>query len=348
MPIHAANAAVLRSRSSCRVEPANQSFPTGYGGGGRRYSCGVLGDRREPRWQRVSSPRKQMKTLLCRVSAVLPPALARASLRGFSCALRLVRKLRRKDFSGPAVNAERRRLGSMARSLNGAPLHDGANSKHGDTVMYKNKVTLIGFLGNDAEVRTSQSRSFTTLSMATKSSYKKDQGYVSHTECHRCVVFGALAKFVAQERCTYPAGRRTAQPGVCQQKDRLQAAHLGNSSRFDPEARPGGESRLGGSGARASAPRGSGRIGPSSYRRKLSYRLGFHRCEVPAMSFESDVSCAYEREQTIRFDPDKLRTSLEVIANQLDKRLGERRPCRRVRSICWRFIDTTASRNASR
>ena len=40
--------------------------------------------------------------------------------------------------------------------------------------MYQNKVTLIGFLGNDAEVRTNNDRSLTTLSLATKSSYKKD------------------------------------------------------------------------------------------------------------------------------------------------------------------------------
>jgi single-strand DNA-binding protein len=52
--------------------------------------------------------------------------------------------------------------------------------------MYSNKVTLIGFLGNDAEVRTNDNRSFTTLSLATKSSYKKDG---------RCVIFGKLAEF---------------------------------------------------------------------------------------------------------------------------------------------------------
>jgi single-strand DNA-binding protein len=40
--------------------------------------------------------------------------------------------------------------------------------------MYQNKVTLIGFLGNNPEVRTNDNRSFTTLSLATKSSYKKD------------------------------------------------------------------------------------------------------------------------------------------------------------------------------
>jgi single-strand DNA-binding protein len=61
--------------------------------------------------------------------------------------------------------------------------------------MYQNKVTLIGFLGGDAEVRTNDNRSFTTLSLATKSSYKKDGKYISHTEWHRCVVFGKLSEF---------------------------------------------------------------------------------------------------------------------------------------------------------
>jgi single-strand DNA-binding protein len=61
--------------------------------------------------------------------------------------------------------------------------------------MYQNKVTLIGFLGSDAEVRSNDNRSFTTLSLATKSSYKKDGKYISHTEWHRCIVFGKLSDF---------------------------------------------------------------------------------------------------------------------------------------------------------
>ena len=63
--------------------------------------------------------------------------------------------------------------------------------------MYQNKVTLIGFLGNDAEVRTNDNRSLTTLSLATKSSYKKDGKYIEHTEWHRCVAFGKLGEFAA-------------------------------------------------------------------------------------------------------------------------------------------------------
>ena len=63
--------------------------------------------------------------------------------------------------------------------------------------MYKNSVNLIGFLGNDATIHTGNNRSFTTLSLATKSSYKdkKSGEYVSHPEWHNCVVFGKLATF---------------------------------------------------------------------------------------------------------------------------------------------------------
>jgi single-strand DNA-binding protein len=63
--------------------------------------------------------------------------------------------------------------------------------------MYKNTVNLIGFLGNDATIHTGNNRSFTTLSLATKSSYKdkKSGEYVSHTEWHNCIVFGKLATF---------------------------------------------------------------------------------------------------------------------------------------------------------
>ena len=64
--------------------------------------------------------------------------------------------------------------------------------------MYQNKVTLIGFLGSDAEVRTNGDRSLTTLSLATKSSYKKDGKYVEHTEWHRCIAFGKLGEFAAK------------------------------------------------------------------------------------------------------------------------------------------------------
>src|ERR1700677_1651753 len=133
------------------------------------------------------------------------PPFARSLLRGLSGALRqlaLLLRLRRPTGygfrTGPSVNAELRHLGAGPSRLAppGVTRARSGNSTNGDTTMYQNKVTLIGFLGNDAEVRTNNdNRSFTTLSLATKSSYKKDGKYISHTEWHRCVVFGKLSEF---------------------------------------------------------------------------------------------------------------------------------------------------------
>jgi single-strand DNA-binding protein len=91
-------------------------------------------------------------------------------------------------------------LGSRGHSLALPSVTRAGSGKFNETeitTMYSNKVTLIGFLGNDAEVRTNNDRSLTTLSLATKSSYKKDGKYIEHTEWHRCVVFGKLGEFAA-------------------------------------------------------------------------------------------------------------------------------------------------------
>ena len=66
--------------------------------------------------------------------------------------------------------------------------------------MYQNHATLMGFIGADAEVRNGKNeQKFTTFSLATKTSYKsKETGeYVSHTEWHRCIVFGKFGEFAA-------------------------------------------------------------------------------------------------------------------------------------------------------
>src|ERR1051325_6140316 len=66
--------------------------------------------------------------------------------------------------------------------------------------MYQNRISLIGFTGKDAETHTtSKQAAFTTLSLATKSSYKdkKSSEYVSHTEWHRIVIWGKLGEFAA-------------------------------------------------------------------------------------------------------------------------------------------------------
>ena len=62
----------------------------------------------------------------------------------------------------------------------------------------KNRISLIGFTGKDAEARTTTNQTaYAILSLATKSSYKdkKSGEYVSHTEWHRIVVWGKLGEF---------------------------------------------------------------------------------------------------------------------------------------------------------
>lgn len=66
--------------------------------------------------------------------------------------------------------------------------------------MYGNHVTLTGFLGQDAEVRTLKNHTnFTTFSVATKRSWKNRESgaWESQTDWHRCVAFGGLANFAA-------------------------------------------------------------------------------------------------------------------------------------------------------
>jgi single-strand DNA-binding protein len=66
--------------------------------------------------------------------------------------------------------------------------------------MYANRATLIGFLGKDAEIKTTKNQnSFTILSLATKRSWKdRETGErQSQTTWHRCTVWGKLADYAA-------------------------------------------------------------------------------------------------------------------------------------------------------
>jgi single-strand DNA-binding protein len=63
--------------------------------------------------------------------------------------------------------------------------------------IYKNTITLKGFLGANAVERTnSNQRPVVVLSLATKSSYKDKQSseFISRTDWHRVVAFGRLAE----------------------------------------------------------------------------------------------------------------------------------------------------------
>jgi single-strand DNA-binding protein len=67
-------------------------------------------------------------------------------------------------------------------------------------MMYLNNVTLAGFLGGDADTRTTKNdTNFAAFSLATKKSWKdRATGeWASRTEWHRAVVFGRLTAFAA-------------------------------------------------------------------------------------------------------------------------------------------------------
>jgi len=63
---------------------------------------------------------------------------------------------------------------------------------------YENNIKLKGYIGKDAEnFATKQQKTFTVLSLATKSGYKDKQKdeWVNHTEWHRIVAFGKPAEY---------------------------------------------------------------------------------------------------------------------------------------------------------
>jgi single-strand DNA-binding protein len=62
----------------------------------------------------------------------------------------------------------------------------------------KNRITLIGFIGHDAETRyTSKGTPYTRLSLATSISWKETESdaYRSRTEWHQIVVWGRLGEW---------------------------------------------------------------------------------------------------------------------------------------------------------
>jgi single-strand DNA-binding protein len=64
----------------------------------------------------------------------------------------------------------------------------------------KNTVTLVGFVGNTPEVRSTQSgASITNMSLATSRSFKDSEGTrQSETEWHRITCFNGIGKSVAE------------------------------------------------------------------------------------------------------------------------------------------------------
>ena len=66
--------------------------------------------------------------------------------------------------------------------------------------MFDNVVRLIGFVGSDAELKTTKAqREYTVLSLATMASWKdkNGDGYIRRTEWHKLVAWGNLSLFAA-------------------------------------------------------------------------------------------------------------------------------------------------------
>ena len=84
--------------------------------------------------------------------------------------------------------------------------------------MYSNRLSLIGFLGQDATAHTANNAQFSVLSLATKSSYKdkKTGEYNGHTEWHRCIVWGKLADYAK----TLKKGAHLAVEGELRSRER--------------------------------------------------------------------------------------------------------------------------------
>jgi single-strand DNA-binding protein len=85
--------------------------------------------------------------------------------------------------------------------------------------MYQNRISLIGFLGQDATTGTANNANYAVLSLATKSSYKdkKTGEYNGHTEWHRCVVWGRLAEYAK----TLTKGTHLAIEGELRSRERV-------------------------------------------------------------------------------------------------------------------------------
>src|SRR6202011_5819421 len=131
-----------------------------------------------------------MRTLLWSVSAVMYPVFCSVTasgpfrrpsalglllriLRPFGVSvppktsLRTTAKNASQTSFGPLPESRPSALGSRAHSLSSAqcdPSNNGRIQETENTLMYQNKVTLIGFLGSNPEVRNANNSSFTTLS----------------------------------------------------------------------------------------------------------------------------------------------------------------------------------------
>ena len=98
--------------------------------------------------------------------------------------------------------------------------------------MYLNRITLIGFLGSDAEKKVRHTTNIAVFSLATKTSWKNDVGtWESRTEWHRCVAFGKLADFAG----TLPKGAHVAVEGELRSHEYQREVAVGDQRTAIPQ-----------------------------------------------------------------------------------------------------------------
>ena len=98
--------------------------------------------------------------------------------------------------------------------------------------MYLNRITLIGFLGSDAEKKVSHTTNIAVFSLATQTSWKNDAGaWESRTEWHRCIAFGKLADFAG----TFAKGAHVAVEGELRSHEYQREVAVGDQRTAFPQ-----------------------------------------------------------------------------------------------------------------
>jgi single-strand DNA-binding protein len=112
--------------------------------------------------------------------------------------------------------------------------------------MFQNRISLIGFTGTDAQIRTTKNnRNFVVLSVATKRSWldKQSGERVSRTEWHRVIAWGKLSDFakdLAKGSHVEVSGelRSRTYTGKDSVRRRVSEVHLGSIRKLDRAERP--------------------------------------------------------------------------------------------------------------
>src|SRR5215471_17165280 len=106
--------------------------------------------------------------------------------------------------------------------------------------MYQNRVSIIGFVGNDAQLRsTKNGATVAVFSVSTKSSWKNASGgYDSRTDWHRCVGWGVRGE--ARERGSRPSRGGAALPRIRERlrNERSARANQASGRRDPPQPHP--------------------------------------------------------------------------------------------------------------